>query len=111
MNKQQIKRFASSRKLKFQRRSHIIVMASLFAVATATLETQAATIVTTAGVTETFDVQPAATEWSTFLDGGAAGDVTTADALDARVAGFPAANIIDQLQPSAGSPRDRKSVV
>ena len=73
--------------------------------AASTLPLQAATIVTTAGVDVTFDVQPDPAEWSTFTDSGAAGDVTTAPALDARVATFAAANIIDQIQPSAASPR------
>lgn len=76
----------------------------------------AATIVTNAGVTETFAAIPAATEWSTTSVAGGAGDVTTTAQMDAEVAVLTAAGIAQQLgdlgvsPPVAGSIAEYDSV-
>lgn len=77
------------------------VLAAAFVVILAPVH--AATIVTNAGVTETFTVIPAVTEWSTTTVAGDSGQVATAAQMDAEVALLTAAGIVDPVADSFGA--------
>ncbi len=64
----------------------------------------AATIITPAGFTETFDVEPLPSEWSTATEAGAAGNILDTAAMDAFVASLQALFIDQPINAGASFP-------
>ena len=83
-----------------------MLVRSFFAIAAASVialssTSHAAVILTSAGTTIAFDAMPVAGDFSTTIVTGAAGDITDAAGMDARIATLPASQITTELVPSA----------